>query len=95
MPQCNLARCKTMKKIMAILILIGLCCLAGYYEHNYTREVEVINVQGCDVTVADNYGHEWKFFGDGYKVGEIITVRMNTNCTTNTVIDDEITGVLH
>lgn len=84
-----------MKKIIIVIILLGLFCWASYYEHNYTREVEVINVHGCDITVADNHGHEWVFFGAGYEVGDIITIKMNTNGTTNTVYDDEIVEVLH
>ena len=84
-----------MKKIIIGVILIGMFCWANHYEHNYTREVKVIDVQGCDITVADNYEHEWVFFGDGYEVGDIITVKMNTNYTDNTVNDDKITGVLH
>lgn len=84
-----------MKKIIIAIVVVGIFYWASYYEHNYTREVEVVSVHDCDITVADDYGHKWVFIGDGYKVGEIITVRMNTNCTTNMVSDDKIVGVLH
>lgn len=76
-----------------LLVFIVLPGIVGNYEHHYTREAEVIEVSGDLVVVEDNCGYLWEFYGNGYKVGQQVKMKMFTNCTHDTIFDDEIEKV--
>ena len=67
--------------------------IAGYFEHHYTRQAEVVEVCGDVVLVEDTYGFEWEFYGDEFEVGQKVEMKMHTNFTHNTIFDDEIEKV--
>ena len=67
--------------------------IAGYFEHYYTREAEVVEVCGDVVLVKDTCGFEWKFYGDGFEIGQQVKMKMFTNYTHDTIFDDEIEKV--
>ena len=56
----------------------------------YTRKTTVVKIKDNIVTVEDKVGEYWKFEGEGYKVGEHITLIMNTNGTESYTGDDTI-----
>ena len=74
----------------AFILLPG---IAGYFEHHYTREAEVVNVCGDVVLVKDTCGFEWEFYGNDYEVGQHVKMKMFTNYTHDTIFDDEIEKV--
>lgn len=79
--------------VMFCFLFIVLPGIAGYYEHHYTREAEVIGVCGDLVRVEDNCGFEWEFYGEGYEVGQKVEMKMFTNFTHEKISDDEIKEV--
>lgn len=86
-----------MRKIKGVLVVVmlGLFLLVGcFVEQHYTRKVEVVKVKGQEITVEDNYNHQWKFFGEGFEEGQEIRVLMNTNTTDRNILDDEIVRVI-
>ena len=46
------------------------------------------------ITVRDEHDHNWTFYGDGYFVGQELTLVMNTNNTNSNIYDDLIEQVL-
>ena len=73
-----------------VIILIGFC---GYIETHYTRQATVIEVNGDVITVEDNCGYLWDFEGDGFTVGDNVSIKMYNNTTDNIIKDDEIINV--
>ena len=92
---------KKRKEIKEFIIgLVAFCfafillpSIAGYFEHHYTREAEVVEVCGDAVLVEDTCGFKWEFYGDGFEVGQQVKMKMFTNYTHNTIFDDEIEKV--
>lgn len=88
---------KMKKKIVGIVlvVLIGIAFVVGStVTSNYTKDVEVVKVENDVVTIVDNQGMEYSFFGEGFEVGETITVEMNINHTEQTREDDVIKRVI-
>lgn len=86
-----------MKKVRGLLVGIILwVALMGcmFVEQHYTRTVEVVNIEGQEIIVEDDYNHQWKFFGEGFEEGQEIKVLMNTNTTDSNILDDEIVRVI-
>jgi hypothetical protein len=86
-----------MRKIKGVLVVVtlGLLLWVGcLVEQHYTRKVEVVKVEGQEITVEDDYNHQWKFFGEGFEEGQEIRVLMNTNTTDRNILDDEIVRVI-
>lgn len=81
------------KRIIVLAIVLTIAVLINYTEHHYTREVTVVEVDCQEVTVEDNQGNLWTFFGDGYTQGQAITVVMYDNTTDSRIVDDEIVRV--
>lgn len=77
---------------MIILTVIMLLGVLGHYEHQYTRDVVVVEVQGQEVTVEDKQGNLWCFNGTDYTVDQELVVVMYDN-QTSTIYDDEIVKV--
>ena len=74
----------------AFIILVSFC---GYIETHYTRQATVIEVNGDVITVEDNCGYIWDFEGDGFTVGDNVSMKMYNNTTDNIIKDDEIINV--
>lgn len=72
--------------IFAIIISIFAVCSA---LHTYHREATVTHVWGDEVVCVDKQGQEWSFFGEGYKTGQNITLKMH-DMETTTIFDDVI-----
>lgn len=75
--------------VLFIVVLWGVSAL-GCYERS---DCEVIAVDGTEVTVEDSLGFVWRFEGEGYAVGDIVTLVMSPNGTDNTFSDDIVIKV--
>ena len=74
-------------------IIIGALLIGGYIDTHYTREATVIDVVSDEVVVVDEFGDEWSFIGDGYKVNDNVTLVIHNNTTMNTIVDDKIIDI--
>lgn len=81
---------KTIAITIAILIIFG---CASYYEHNYTREAIVTDIECTEITVEDSSGHYWILYGDEYSIGDRVVLKMHDNNTSNYIKDDIIKGI--
>lgn len=84
-----------MKTIMRAIIItfILMCGIAkAKADNTYTIDATVINVNDGIVTCEDTDGNVWEFYGDGFKVNDMIVLVMNANHTT-TIYDDMIEDV--
>lgn len=81
-------------KLLALFICVS-CVLAALSTiGNYTRkDCKVVEIIGNDVYVVDASGNEWIFEGKGYRVGDIVDLKMNENGTPNNIKDDTIKAV--
>ena len=86
-----------MKRILAttlvVILFVMMVGVIGYTEHRYTKEnCVVVMVENDEITVEDNLGHWWTFYGEGFQKGEKVNLTMFDSCTgTNT--DDVIENV--
>ena len=86
-----------MKKfLVATLIMamfISFVGFIGYTEHRYTKEnCVVVEIEGDEITVEDNLGYAWTFYGEGFQKGERVNLMMFDSCT-GTNADDVIERV--
>ena len=79
--------------ILLIGVFIFIMGVAGYIETHYTREATIVDVVSDEVVVIDEFGNEWSFIGDGYKVNDNVTLVIYNNTTMNTTVDDEIIDI--
>jgi hypothetical protein len=79
--------------VLIMTLFIGMIGVIGYTEHRYTKEnCVVVMVENDEITVEDNLGCGWTFYGEGFKKGDKVNLKMFDSCTgTNT--DDVIEGV--
>lgn len=78
--------------ILTVTFLFVAPCITGYIETHYTREAEVIEVTGETIVVEDTTNNVWSFEGDGFTVGDKITLKMDNSCT-DCIYDDVIVKV--
>ena len=74
-------------------LIIGALLIGGYIDTHYTREATVVDVVSDEVVVVDEFGDEWSFIGDGYKVNDNVTLVIHNNTTMNTIADDKIIDI--
>ena len=84
-------------KVIAI-ILISLSVfitlfLAIETKEHYYKKAEVVEIEGDVIVVEDENGYLWEFYGDDYKIGQQVEMKMFTNYTHNITFDDEIKKV--
>lgn len=77
---------------IGLIIIILLFCVAGLFETYYTREGEVVKVEDTIITVEDKTERWWSFEGEGYKVGDKVTLVMDSMHTDITT-DDKVVKV--
>ena len=89
----NKAVVKMICMFAAMVIVLTACTVFGT---RYTREgCKVVNVIGNDVYVVDTCGNRWSFEGKGYKVGQLVDLRMDNAGTDNTIKDDRVVRALN
>ena len=74
-------------------LIIGALLIGGYIDTHYTREATVVDVVSDEIVVVDEFGDEWSFIGDGYKVNDNVTLVIHNNTTMNTIADDKIIDI--
>ena len=72
-------------------IILGLIIATAPCQ--YTRDVVVTECNGGLVSVIDDNGEKWQFFGDDFIPGDKITVVFDNNSTSDPY-DDAIVNVL-
>ena len=81
-----------MRRVLIIIMVILFISVCYTLESHYTREAKVTTVNCIEVTVEDNQGFEWSFCGEGYQVGQMVTLKMSDN-HTDIITDDIIIDV--
>lgn len=84
---------KVVRTIIGIVAFLSVLGWAGNLETHYSRQAVITAVKGNEVVVLDNTDNVWAFKGDGYKVGDEVTLKMFTNYTDDNIYDDEIVSV--
>ena len=74
-------------------LIMGALLIGGYIDTHYTREATVVDVVSDEIVVVDEFGDEWSFIGDGYKVNDNVTLVIHNNTTMNTIADDKIIDI--
>ena len=86
-----------MKKLIAttlvVILFVMMVGVIGYTEHRYTKEnCMVVMVEDNEITVEDNLGEWWTFYGEGFQKGDKVNLKMFDSCT-GTNSDDVIENV--
>ena len=79
--------------IFIICLMIGALLIGSYIDTHYIREATIVDVVSDEIVVIDEFGNEWSFIGDGYKVNDNVTLVIYNNTTMNTTVDDEIIDI--
>ena len=79
--------------VLIMITFIILPGIAGYIENHYTMTCVVDTINNDDVTVIDQTGNLWGFYGDGFNAGDRVKVTFYNNTTLSFREDDEITKV--
>lgn len=79
--------------ISIVGLLVGALFIGGYIDTHYIREAIIIDIVSDEVVVVDEFGNEWSYIGDGYKVNDNVTLVIYNNATMNTTVDDEIIDI--
>ncbi len=84
------------KGIVTLIAVVSMFVLyllfASIITSRYSKNVIVDNVKGDTVTILDENGYYWEFYGEGYTKGEKLTVVFNSNGTPS-IYDDEIVKI--
>ena len=84
---------ETVQVSLIIALVITLFLIVGYIESHYNKVVTVEYVNPCNyVTAIDKQGNTWGFYADNLCEGDIVKLKMFTNCT-DSIYDDEVVGV--
>ena len=78
--------------LMSLSVFIALFLAIENTEHYY-KKAEVVEIEGDVIVVEDDDGYLWEFYGDDYKIGQQVEMKMFTNYTHNIIFDDEIKKV--
>ena len=69
--------------IRAIIITFVLMCgiANAKADNTYTINTTVINVENDIISCEDSNGNVWEFYGEGYKVNDMLILVMDSNHT--------------
>ena len=80
--------------LVAIMVLLGMYCVVGYIECNYTRQdCVVVEATETGAIFEDKCGFTWYVDCEGYEVGDKADLKMYNNHTDNCIDDDEVRGL--
>ena len=80
--------------LVAIIVLLGMYCVVGYIECNYTRQdCVVVEATETGAIFEDKCGFTWYVDCEGYEVGDKADLKMYNNHTDNCIDDDEVRGL--
>lgn len=76
---------------MATILILTTTGVIKQTQRQYEAEAVVIGVEGNTITVIDTTGNEREFYGEGFEIGDRITITLQ-DYNTRTPTDDEIVG---
>ena len=76
---------------MATILILTTTGVIKQTQRQYGAEAVVIGVEGNTITVIDTTGNEREFYGEGFEIGDRITITLQ-DYNTRTPTDDEIVG---
>lgn len=81
---------KTLLAGLAFVLAFSFCSCT---ESTYTRKAVVRNITKDTITVEDEGGNFWEFFGDGFNVDDKVKLIMDNNHTDSIITDDIVKNV--
>ena len=90
---------RKMKDIILVIVIMFVLIVGLFagckFEQTYKRlNCEIVSIENDTVTVKDTTNNFWSFKGDGFTVGDTVTLEMDTNRTDNIIIDDKVIKVI-
>ena len=88
---------ETVKNTLLVLVVIALVVFAHWMEPRYERtDCVITEVQGCKVEAQDSCGYVWCYYveDEAPSVGDVVTLKMHTNNTTDYINDDVVLNVI-
>jgi len=76
---------------MATMLILTTTGVIKQTQRQYEAEAVVIGADNGVVTVIDTTGNEREFYGEGFEIGDRITITLQ-DYNTRTPTDDEIVG---
>lgn len=76
---------------MATMLILTTTGVIKQTQRQYEAEAVVIGADNGVVTVIDTTGNEREFYGEGFEIGDRITITLQ-DYNTRTPTDDEIIG---
>ena len=76
---------------MVTILILTTTGVIKQTQRQYEAEAVVIKVEDNIITVIDTTGNEREFYGEGFEIGDRITITLQ-DYNTRTPIDDEIVG---
>ena len=76
---------------MATILILTTTGVIKQTQRQYEAEAVVIKVEDNTITVIDTTGNEREFYGEGFEIGDRITITLQ-DYNTRTPTDDEIVG---
>lgn len=76
---------------MATILILTTMRVIKQTQRQYEAEAVVIGADNGVVTVIDTTGNEREFYGEGFEIGDRITITLQ-DYNTKTPTDDEIVG---
>lgn len=76
---------------MATMLILTTTGVIKQTQRQYEAEAVVIKEEGNTITVIDTTGNEREFYGEGFEIGDRITITLQ-DYNTRTPTDDEIVG---
>lgn len=84
---------KVVMTVLFIVMFVGVVGKVGDLTTKYNREGVVVEVNNNEIVVVDNQDNVWCFYGEGYTVGDNVTMKMFTNNTDGNIYDDVIVKI--
>lgn len=83
------------KTIIAIAVIFTVFGTVGHIESHYmqTGTITATDSNTEEVTVVDETGNEWTFYGTGYTENDKVRIKFYTNHTDSNRKDDTIKNV--
>lgn len=86
---------RTMTKVaMVSIIMVLFLSLLSCIETHYTIDARVDSIEDNTVTFIDTWGYTWEATDvDNIVEGQAVVLKMHTNYTDSTILDDIIVGI--
>ena len=83
------------KKIMYVVVVVVVLVGVLYKEHNYTMtDCIVTEATSTGCMIVDGMEQQWYYEGEGFAVGDVVTLEMYDNWSSAYLADDVIKEVV-